>query len=502
MKFSPKAFAVLGAGAVLIAAAGCSSQSSSEGGANQNAASGGDYNLSAVAQPANKGQALLSAINSATKSIDIVIYQIGGPEIPPALAAAMKKGVKVRVMIDGGTTGNATKGQAFVTQMQAAIAAASADASLFTAHWSSDNFNLTHQKSVMIDAVDSNGTTLASGSMPSTASLLISTGNFIPNVTPPEPFYGARDFYVTTPDQDLINRASVIFTSDFSCAGRDVTNNPYPGQNVGPQDDPKLVWSNGSTGVWTTDQQNEYPAVTQGYPFGYPPPATESKTPTDQGNSFDTQLNLIKGAKQGDTVRVYNEEMASYEVTQALIAAATPVGTNTSAGTPGQGANVQVVMSFSSTNGKPSSTVTSLEKIATAGGTVTMFADQNNPAFKDVLYIHAKIITVTSSDGSSKGFVGSENFSDPSMQFNRELGISLDSSTDQEVLGVLNNTFDTDFKTTAMTTQLTPANPTNIPASWLTAAKGFTSPQAQPNNGMRVGAAVQGCGPITVSAKK
>ena len=187
-----------------------------------------------------KGQALLDAINSATKSVDIVIYQIGSPDINSALVNAMKRNVKVRVVIDSGSAGNVTKGKAFVTAMNAAIAAASANPALFTANWSSDNFNFTHQKSVMIDAVDSNGATLASGSMPSTAKLLISTGNFLPNVNPPEPFYGARDFYVTTPNQDLINRASLIFTSDFSCAGRTATNNPLPGQSVGPRTIPSL----------------------------------------------------------------------------------------------------------------------------------------------------------------------------------------------------------------------------------------------------------------------
>lgn len=499
MKLSPRAVAILGAGALLVATAGCASQSATDGKANQNAASGGDYNLAAVAQPDNKGQALLDAISSATKSIDIVIYQIGGPEIPPALVAAMQRGVKVRTIIDGGSSGNATKGTAFVTAMQAAIAAAKVDPSLYTANWSSDNFNFTHQKSVMIDAVDSSGTTLASGSMPASAKLLISTGNFFPNANPPEPFYGARDFYVTTPNQDLINRASLVFTSDLSCAGRSVTNNPLPNENVGPKDDPKLVWSNGTTGLYEGDPPGEYPAVADGY---FSKTKKYSDSSTDQGNSYFSQLDLIQNAKQGDVVRVYNEEMASKPITDALIAAATPVGKTAPNGKPGQGSDVRVVMSYSSTNGQPSSFVQSLENIAAAGGTVTLFADQNDPRYSSVLYIHAKMITVTASDGSTKGFVGSENFSGGSMGFNRELGISLDSSTDSSAISVLNSAFDTDFNTKTLTTQLTPASPKNIPPAWITTAKGLTSPQAQPNSGERLGAPVKGCGPITVSAKK
>lgn len=475
MKSTSKIIALLGTGALLIASAGCATQATSDAVDSTGSASGSNFSLTAFAQPENTGQSLIDAINSSTKSVDIVIYQIGSEPVITPLVAAMKRNVKVRVIIDSGSAGNVAKGNAFVADMGAAIKAAGADPTLFTPNWSSDNFNFTHQKSVMIDAVDSSGATLASGSMPSSALLLISTGNFIPNVSPPEPFYGARDFYVTTPNQDLINRSSLIFTSDYSCAGRDVTNNPLPNQSIGPKNDPKLVWSNGSTGTWTTDSASEYPSHAQGYPFGYPPPPTKAPNPVDQGNSFTQQLALIKGAKQSDVVRVYNEEMASPEIIEALTAAATPVGKATAAGTPGQGADVRIVMSFSTSTSKagkvyPSSTVESLEDIATAGGKVTLFANQNDPRFKDVLYIHAKIITVSPASGSATGFVGSENFSDPSMQFNRELGVMLDSSTDGQVLNTLNQTFDTDFSTTALTTQLTPANPKNIPADWLVAS--------------------------------
>jgi len=493
--------ALFGAGALLIAAAGCSAQETSDSVGNSNAAGGESFNLAAFAQPENTGQSLIDAINSSTRSVDIVIYQIGSQPVIAPLVAALKRNVKVRVIIDSGSQGNVAKGNAFVTDMAAAIKAAGANPKLFTPNWSSDNFNFTHQKSVMIDAVDDSGATLASGSMPSSALLLISTGNFIPNATPPEPFYGARDFYVTTPNQDLINRTSLIFTSDYSCAGRDVTNNPLPNQSVGPKNDPKLVWSNGSTGTWTTDTATQYPSHAQGYPFGYPPPADKAPNPTDQGNSFTGQLGLLKSAKPGDVVRVYNEEMASAEITEALTAAATPVGKATAAGTPGQGADVRIVMSFSTSTSKagkvyPSSTVESLEDIATAGGKVTLFANQNDPKFKDALYIHAKIITVSPASGSATGFVGSENFSDPSMQFNRELGVMLDSSTDDQALNTLNQTFDKDFSTTVLTTQLTPANPKNIPADWMAPSASAANTLGATGSSKALTGGAAGCGPI------
>ena len=78
-------------------------------------------------------------------------------------------------------------------------------------------------------------------------------------------------------------------------------------------------------------------------------------------------------------------------------------------------------------------------------------------------YIHAKVITVTPANGTATGFMGSENFSDPSMKYNRELGVMLDSTTDSQVLNTLQNAFDKDFSSTTLTTQLTPTNPQNIP---------------------------------------
>lgn len=170
-----------------------------------------------------------------------------------------------------------------------------------------------------------------------------------------------------------------------------------------------------------------------------------SSSSTDQGNSFESQLALIQNARQGDVVRVYNEEMASTPIIYALTAAATPVGKTTSDGKPGQGADVRVVMSYSSYNGQPSSFVTSLEQIAAAGGKVTLFADQSDSRYS--------------------------------------------------AIGVLNATFDKDFNNSQLTTQLTPQNPKNIPAEWLWAGKNLTSPQAAPNANKRLGAPVPGVRP-------
>ena len=101
----------------------------------------------------DKGQALFKLISSATRSIDIVIYEIGDDTLNSAIVTAMKKGVFVRVILDG-YSGTVSTNEGFVIQIQDAMKSAGVDNKYFSAHWSSNNFNITHQKSVMIDAVD------------------------------------------------------------------------------------------------------------------------------------------------------------------------------------------------------------------------------------------------------------------------------------------------------------------------------------------------------------
>ena len=88
--------------------------------------------------------------------------------------------------------------------------------------------------------------------MPASARLLVSTGNFQDFGS--SPFYAARDFYVLTDNQQLINQASSVFVSYYSCAVPTVTNNLS-----GSTD---LVWSNGTTELYT-NQVSQYPPVAQ-----------------------------------------------------------------------------------------------------------------------------------------------------------------------------------------------------------------------------------------------
>jgi cardiolipin synthase len=59
------------------------------------------------------------------------------------------------------------------------------------------------------------------------------------------------------------------------------------------------------------------------------------------------------------------------------------------------------------------------------------------------LYIHAKMILVDYGGSGQVAFVGSQNFSNPSLTENRELGLTV---TDPAILGSLNTTFGSDFQ--------------------------------------------------------
>lgn len=439
----------------------------------------------AVAQPDNKGQALFDAICAATSSIDIVIYQIGSPEVQSALVAAMQRGVKVRVMMDGYSSSQVKYNGQFATAMAQAAQQAGVPAGALAINWSSDNFNITHQKSVIIDAADSSGTPLSADALPPSARLLVSTGNF--QDFQGSPFYAARDFYVTTGQPALIAEAARVFASDFSCAGPTVTNDLKASQD--------LVWSNGTTGVYV-NEVGQYPPVSEGYFSKTAQPATDPP-PADQGNSFDYQYDLIKSAGSGDVVRIYNEEFTSTPFVDAVKAAAQ------------NGVDVRIVMTYEVKDGKPSASMANLSQMASAvpadstlpGVTVTLYAPQQ--AVPEALYIHAKAILVEGADGTFKGgFVGSENLSGPSMGDNRELGLPL-STDDTQVIDTIRQAFDADFSSQSNTAQWSKSNPSAVPESWsgtsgLPASDRATA-DGSPNALQRLDAPVGRCGPVSTS---
>jgi cardiolipin synthase A/B len=115
-------------------------------------------------------------------------------------------------------------------------------------------------------------------------------------------------------------------------------------------------------------------------------------------NSERSILAVINAATR--TLAVENEEMASSVIISALERAAR------------RGVDVKVVMTAESESDS------AFRALVRAGVHVRVFADSDN-----VLYIHAKAVVADAGRKDQQVFVGSENFSTASLDYNRELGI-------------------------------------------------------------------------------
>jgi len=147
--------------------------------------------------------------------------------------------------------------------------------------------------------------------------------------------------------------------------------------------------------------------------------AGSSITPTDGDNLVwsptDAQtklLALINAATS--TLSVENEEMADTAITNALVAAAQ------------RGVQVHVTMTANSSYDG------AFDQLVAAGAKVHLYSATAS------LYIHAKVIDVDAALTSHRAYVGSINFSDYSLNKNRELGfITSDSVIDAGLDGTL-----------------------------------------------------------------
>ena len=397
-------------------------------------------------QPDDRGQSLLDGIAQATTSVDVVVYEIDAPQINAALVAAIERGVNIRMVLNGQWFGGASTRYAYDLQTVLQAAAAKPGAGTVQLNWSSNNFQITHQKTVLIDALAKDGTPLGAGDLPPTAQAHVLTGNLNAyNYQSYQPskcgapcnFWSARDFYMLVTDTTLVAEIARVFASDFGCAPPTDTNGlletPLP-----------LTWSNGSTGVAAGDPAGQYPA--QGiypYPFVNTPaqPLPDGPDPgpgTDQGNVRARMLKIINAATT--SLDVYNEEMADQQTVDALVAAATRLGAG----------KVRVVMTGDLTE---NTYAAAYDQLVAAGAVVKLFP--NDPS---ILYVHAKAIVADGTDA----YVGSTNISSPSMNFNRELGLVFADQPD--VLAPVITTFEADFSNPVAKVWPTPSPSTTTTA--------------------------------------
>ncbi len=423
------------------------------------------------------GEQIAALVATAKTSVDVVIYDFGGPNIvgqpsnPGTLMKAVQNGVNVRVIVNSGNKGCASLSAADqaiclggatvdgIYATEAALKWASQNpapgksAGRYRVQFSSQNFQITHQKSILIDTSDSSGNPLTATQMVPTSRVMVSTGNLSsyqwadylyckskaksypynctdyevenadyltnPAATCPQgkasgcaDEWSARDFAIKVTDPALMERIAAVYSADQAC--QDWNSAPvYRALQGSTLPD---SWANGTLladGSGYPPMADSSGKANPAFYGGNPNPALQAQP---QGNSRQRQLDLVASAKK--TLVVYNEEMADPDIVNGLVDAA------------GRGVSVRVVMASPFTNGKPTPKGESGKygtyyfSYLVANGVKVNFLDSDG-----ALYIHAKAIVA---DGVN-GFIGSENFGYSSMNFNRELGLTLTNSTDPNV---------------------------------------------------------------------
>jgi cardiolipin synthase len=338
------AAATASAAAVLLGVAGCKVEAptaQASGGTSgtsetvQAASSGVTQAGSLVIEPGAGFSPVDRLIDGAKHSIDVTMYEFADTTAEHVLAAAVKRGVLVHVILD-----------------EREKSKNSAAYSYFGSHgvkvtWSSSSFRYTHQKTVIIDG----------------SKAVVMTANLTSRY-----YATSRDFLVVDSSRADVAAITAVFNADFAHRA------------VRPGDGSDLVWS-----------------------------------PTD---SEDKLLALINGATS--SLRIYSEEMGDTTIEKALIKAAK------------RGVDVQVCGENES--GEYDS---AYAKLASAGIHISYYSSSAG------FYIHGKVVEADYGTSHARVFIGSENFSNTSLNENRELGLIISSHA---VMAAIAGTFAADFK--------------------------------------------------------
>jgi phosphatidylserine/phosphatidylglycerophosphate/cardiolipin synthase-like enzyme len=333
---------------VLLAVTGCKVQvsaadpggaSTADGaptaGAVQAGTSGVTRAGSLIVEPGAGFSPVYSLISGARRTIDVTMYEFSDTTAEHDLAAAAKRGVRVRVILDHRARSVNSHAYSYFGSHGVAVT------------WSSSHYRYTHQKTVIIDGTKA----------------VIMTANLTSRY-----YATSRDFLVTDTERADVSAITAVFNADFAK------------KTVHPRHGNDLVWS-----------------------------------PTD---SQEQLIALINGATS--SLRIYSEEMGDRTVEKALIKAAK------------RGVDVQVCGENES--GEYDS---AFAKLARAGIRISYYSSSTG------FYIHGKVVEADYGTAHAKIFIGSENFSNTSLNQNRELGLIISS---HPVMSAIAGTFASDFR--------------------------------------------------------
>jgi phosphatidylserine/phosphatidylglycerophosphate/cardiolipin synthase-like enzyme len=214
-------------------------------------------------------------IKSATKTLDMTMYELSDSTVVSDLEALEKAGVTVRVILDREET--STNASAYKSLKAAGVGVV----------YSSSAFTYTHQKTITVDSKES----------------LILTGNLTSKY-----YTTSRDYGVFDNDAKDVAAIEKVFNAD------------YPHTSITPSDGDNLLWS-------PTDSEDHLLSVINN--------ATETLDIEEEEFSDSAVIDAIaNAAANGVTVRVVLEDPSDYssEVSKVKAAGATVVGYSSSTG--------------------------------------------------------------------------------------------------------------------------------------------------------------------------
>jgi phosphatidylserine/phosphatidylglycerophosphate/cardiolipin synthase-like enzyme len=149
---------------------------------------------------------ILSYIQNASSSVDLVMYELEDTNVEQALAADAARGIAVRVLLNEGYYGKKEN-----TKNDAAYQYLTTHG--VSTHWTPAHFALTHQKTLVVDSTTA----------------IIMTMNLTPQY-----YASSREFNIVDTDQSDVSAIESTFNDDWN------------DENVAVQNGDDLIWSPGS----------------------------------------------------------------------------------------------------------------------------------------------------------------------------------------------------------------------------------------------------------------
>jgi len=222
---------------------------------------------SLIVEPAAGITPVLNMVEGATRSIDLVMYELYDQQIENALISAESHGIAVRVLLNEGENGAATSSEtqsAYNTLQAAGV----------PVHWAPAYFALTHQKTLIVDG----------------DSALIMTFNLTP-----EYYSTSRDFGIIDNDQTDVSAIETTFGYDWQNT-----------KNTAPAGD-DLFWSPGAEATILATIDNS---------------KTSLYVENEEMSDSAVVNALAAAAKRGVSVEVVMTESSEWDANFAILRAA------------------------------------------------------------------------------------------------------------------------------------------------------------------------------------